>query len=114
MITVTFNPGVELDPAQLEGAVREVDFTPTGVRAWIEGRVLDDDPPAGAPPGGFVFEATASGQRFIVVGNPDGGGVPLEELRAAEGSVQTVWGRATTLDGVDEVIIYLEGIGDSQ
>ena len=92
--------------------MREVDFTPTGVRAWIEGRVLDEALPAGAPPGGLVFEATGSGQHFIVTADPDGGGAPIEELRVATGSVQTVWGRATTLDGVDEVVIYLEGLGD--
>ncbi len=92
--------------------MREVDFTPTGVRAWIEGRVLDNDLPAGAPPGGVVFEATGSGQHFIVAADPSGSGAPIGELRAATGSVQIVWGRATTLDGVDEVLIYLEGLGD--
>ena len=76
--------------------MREVDFTPTGVRAWIEGRVLNVDLPAGAPPGGVVFEATGSG------------------LRIATGAVQTIWGRATMLDGVDDVVIYLEGLSESQ
>lgn len=94
--------------------MREVDFTPTGVRAWIEGRVLDDVPAAGAPPGGLVFEATGSGQHFIVTADPDGIGALIDELRVAADSVQTVWGRATTLDGVDEVVIYLEGIGETQ
>ena len=93
--------------------MRKVDFTPTGVRAWIEGRVLDEALPAGAPPGGLVFEATGSGQHFIVTADPDGG-APIEQLRVAAGSVQTVLGRATTLDGVDEVVIYLEGIGETQ
>ncbi len=92
--------------------MREVDFTPTGVRAWIEGRVLEDDVPAGAPPGGLVFEATGTGQHFIVTADPDGSGAPIEALRVAADSVQTVWGRATTLEGVDEVVIYLEGIGE--
>ena len=94
--------------------MREVDFTPTGVRAWIEGRVLDEALPAGAPPGGLVFEATGSGQHFIVTADPDGGGESIDALRVAADSVQTVWGRATTLDGVDEVVIYLEGIGETQ
>ena len=92
--------------------MRDVDFTPTGVRAWIEGRVLDDDLPAGAPPGGLVFEATGTGQHFIVTADPDGSGAPVDELRIAANSVQTVWGRVTTLEGVDEVVIYLEGIGE--
>jgi len=48
-----------------------------------------------------------------VTADPDGG-APIEELRVAAGSVQTVWGRATTLDGVDEVVIYVEGIGETQ
>ena len=93
--------------------MREVDFTPTGVRAWIEGRVLDEDPPAGSPPDALVFEATGSGQRFIVTTNPDSDG-GLEELRGAAGSVRTIEGPATKLDGIDEVVIYLEGIGDEQ
>ena len=92
--------------------MREVDFTPTGVRAWIEGRVLDDGPPVGAPTSGVVFEATGSGQHFIVIADPGGSDAPIDELRVATGSVRTVWGRATTLDGVDEVVIYLEGLGD--
>lgn len=91
-----------------------MDFTPTGVRAWIEGRVLDDDLPAGAPPGGLVFEATGSGQHFIVIADPDGVGVPIDALRGAADSVQTIRGRATMLDGLDEVVIYLEGIGEPQ
>jgi len=113
LITVTFDPEAQLDPRQLEEAVREVDFTPTGVRAWIKGRVLNDDPPPGAPPGGVVFEATGSGQRFIVTADPDGG-ASIDELRGVAASVHTIRGRATTLDGVDEVVIYLEGIGELQ
>ncbi len=94
--------------------MREVDFTPTGVRAWIEGRVLDDAPPAGAPPSGLVFEATGSGQHFIVTADPAGTGESMDALRVAGDSVHTVWGRATALDGVNEVVIYLEGIGETQ
>lgn len=114
MITVTFDPDAELDPRQLEEAVREVDFTPTGVRAWIKGRVLENDPPPGAAPSGVVFEATGTGQRFIVIADPDGNGASIDELRAAAGSVLTISGRAEVLDGVDEVVIYLEGIGEPQ
>lgn len=118
MVTVTFDADAELDPRQLEEAVREVDFTPTGVRAWIKGRVLEDDPPPGAAlaaaPGGVVFEATGTGQRFIVIAGADGDGASIDELRVAAGSVLTIRGRAETLDGVDEVVIYLEGIGEPQ
>jgi len=49
-----------------------------------------------------------------VTADPDGDGESVDALRAAAGSVRTVWGRATTLDGVDEVVIYLEGIGETQ
>ena len=113
MITVTFEPGTKLDPEQLEEAVREVDFTPTGVRAWIQGRVLEESPPTGAPPGALVFEATGSGQRFVVAADPDASGAPIDALRGAAG-VHTIRGRSTTLDGVDEIIIYLEGTGEPQ
>jgi hypothetical protein len=49
-----------------------------------------------------------------VTADPDGGGESIDALRTAAGSVRTVWGRAATLDGVDEVVIYLEGIGETQ
>jgi len=104
---------VQLDPEQLEEAVRAVDFTPTGVRAWIEGRILDEDPPAGSPPDSLVFEATGSGQRFIVTADPDSDR-GLDELRRVAGSVHTIEGRATRLDGIAEVVIYLGGIGAQQ
>ncbi len=93
--------------------MREVDFTPTGVRAWIEGRVLDVNLPAGSPPHALVFEATGTGQRFIVTTDPasDGG---LDQLQDTAGAVRTIEGRATKLDGVEEVVIYLEGIGEQQ
>lgn len=94
--------------------MREVDFTPTGVRAWIEGRVLNVDLPPGAPPGGVVFEATGSGQHFIVAADPDDSSESIDALRIATGAVQTIWGRATMLDGVDDVVIYLEGLSESQ
>lgn len=94
--------------------MREVDFTPTGVRAWIKGRVLENETPPGAPPGGVIFEATGSGQRFIVTADPRGDGASMDELGVAAGSVLTIRGRAETLDGVDEVVIYLEGIGEPQ
>jgi len=111
LVTVTFDLDAELDPRQLEEAVRAVDFTPTGVRAWIKGRVLEDDPPPGAPPGGVVFEATGTGQRFIVIADAYGDDASIDELRGAAGSVLIISGRAETLDGVDEVVIYLEGVG---
>ncbi len=108
---MTFNPGAELDPERLEEAVHEVGFTPTGVRAWIEGRVLDANLPAGSPPHALVFEATGTGQRFIVTTDPESDG-SLDELQGAAGAVRTIEGRATKLDGVDEVVIYLEGIDE--
>ncbi len=123
MITVTFDPDAELDPGQLEEAVRAVDFTPTGVRAWIQGHVLEDETPTGAglgnplggakgaTTGGVIFEATGTGQRFFVTTNPDGNGASIDELRDAAGSVLTLNGRAMRLEGIDEVVIYLEGIG---
>ena len=110
---MTFNPGVELDPERLEEAVREVDFTPNGVRAWIEGRVLDANLPEGSPPHALVFEATGTGQRFIVTTDPESDR-GLDELQSSAGAVRTIEGRATKLAGVDEVVIYLEGIGEQQ
>ena len=122
MVTVTFDPEAELAPQRLEEAVREVDFTPTGVRAWINGRVWDDAPPPGAAPGavpgaapgGVIFEATGSGQRFLVTADPNGNGASIDVLRDAAGSVLTINGRATRLVGVDKVVLYLEGIGAPQ
>ena len=63
---MTFAPEAQFDPAKLEAAVIEVDFTPTGVTVWLQGVVDTDELPAiGANETAAWLLSESSGQTIL-------------------------------------------------
>ena len=111
MITVTFEPNVRLDPEALREAVRRADFTPTEVRAWVTGTLEpwepgnDADAPAELGALSLALVDGDTGQRFLLA--PGTGYASLDTSRA---EVLTVWGVVTTVTGVPEVVLHVQGV----
>lgn len=115
MITVTFEPDATLDPAQLQEAVKKVDFTPTGVRVWVRGLVTVEGEPAG-PPGeaNLWLEIQETGQRLLLAAADEQGREALEALRAAGSEPITVYGAAELDEAAGVVTVRVEGSGTGE
>ncbi len=111
---MTFTPGAQFDPNALEAAVREVDFTPTGVTVWLRGAVNTDDLPAvgtGQVAAWLVDEDT--GQRFLLVASDDAGKAAITAAHAAAHGSVTVYGKATRDSDDAPVSVAVEGSGET-
>ena len=107
---MTFTPEAQFDPQALEAAVRDVDFTPTGVTVWLRGSVSTDDPPAvGADEVAAWLVTESNGQRFLLVADDDGGRATIAAASTAAAGSITLHGRAARADDNDTVRVQVEG-----
>ena len=102
---MTFDAGVHPDPAALQQAVRDADFTPTSVRFWARGRIESRQVPGAERLAALILVSAGSGQRFVLAAEQDTGAA----LSALEGTTVTVWGRVTASERSAELILQVEG-----
>lgn len=102
---VTFEPDALLDLERLDKAVRDVDFTPTGIRVWIRGNLAPDET-------AIAFTASGTGQRFVLAADDPAGEAVLQTLRLDPSAIVTIYGTATAGAEVDAITLHLEGVGE--
>ena len=95
-----------MDPEQLEEAVRRADFTPTSVRLWVEGTLVEWTPPGDTGLESKALVSTGSDQRFAlrVGSDPEA----LAALEAAGSGTVTLEGIVEKLEGVEDLVLALE------
>ena len=107
---MTFAPDAPFDPAALEAAVIEVDFTPTGVTVWLRGSADTTDlPEVAANETAAWLVNESSGQRFLLVASDEPGKEALAALAAAPHGSVTLYGSATRDDDDAQITVHVAG-----
>lgn len=110
-------PGAWLDPEELREAIRRANFTPSEVRVWVKGRLEGWELPSTAPRNAglrsLALVTSAGGQRFVMAAVQGSAGAELlERLESIGSQTLILHGKAETLEGVPDVVLYVEGRAD--
>ncbi len=92
----------------LQQAVRDADFTPTGVRFWVQGTLERSPAPEAGDLVSAVLVSAGSVQRFVLAPGADGGGA-RDSLSSAGASTVTAWGIVTKREGTPGLVLHVEG-----
>ncbi len=87
--------------------VRDTDFTPTDIRFWVQG-TLEQRQASDANLAPVVLVSDGTGQRFALAPAEDGRAA-LDALSSARATTVTAWGVVTTMEGVAELTLQVEG-----